>query len=275
MGDAPVYLDHNATTPLAPEVMEAISSSLHLWGNPSSPYPTGKVAAQAVNDARVNVADMLGATKDEITFTSGGTESNHLAIWSALALYKSRSRMKDDKCPGGSKPACHPSSQGLPHIVTTNVEHCAIELPLKRLEEEGIARVTRVPVVPGAGRVTVPSVLEAVEQDSCLVTIMMANNETGVLQPVGEVFRALKERPPGTLVTPLLHTDAAQAVGKVPVKVDELSADLVTIAGHKFYGPRVGALYHREGVVVTPMLYGGGQEVRELERNLTTYTRPD
>ena len=130
-------------------------------------------------------------------------------------------------------------------------------------------------MVPGAGRVTVPSVLEAVEQDTCLVTIMMANNETGVLQPVGEVFRALKERPPGTLVPPLLHTDAAQAVGKVPVKVDELSADLVTIAGHKFYGPRVGALYHREGVVVTPMLYGGGQEVRELERNLTTYTRPD
>ena len=143
MGDAPVYLDHNATTPLAPEVTEAISSSLHLWGNPSSPYATGRVAAQAVVDARVNVADMLGANKDEITFTSGGTESNHLAIWSALALYKSRSRMKDDKCPGGSKPACHPSSHGLPHIVTTNVEHCAIELPLKRLEEEGFARVTR------------------------------------------------------------------------------------------------------------------------------------
>ena len=130
-------------------------------------------------------------------------------------------------------------------------------------------------MVPGAGRVTVPSVLEAVEQDTCLVTIMMANNETGVLQPVGEVFRALKERPPGTLVPPLLHTDAAQAVGKVPVKVDELSADLVTIAGHKFYGPRVGALYNRQGVAVTPMLYGGGQEVRELERNLKTYTRPD
>ena len=125
--------------------------------------------------------------------------------------------------------------------------------------------LVRVPVVPGTGRVTVPSVLEAVEQDTCLVTIMMANNETGVLQPVGEIFRALKERPPGTLVPLLLHTDAAQAVGKVPVKVNELCADLVTIAGHKFYGPRVGALYHREGIVVTPMLYGGGQEVRKLE----------
>ena len=145
MGDAPapVYLDHNATTPLAPEVMEAISSSLKLWGNPSSPYSTGKLASQAVNDARIKVANMLGASKDEITFTSGGTESNHLAIWSALALYRSRSKIKDEKCPGGSKPICHPSSQGLPHIVTTNVEHCAIELPLKRLEEEGVIRVTR------------------------------------------------------------------------------------------------------------------------------------
>ena len=146
MGDAaPVYLDHNATTPLAPEVIEAISSSLQPCGNPSSPYSTGKVAAHAVDNARVNVADMLGAkSKDEITFTSGGTESNHLAIWSALALYKLRTKVKDDKCPGGgSKPTCHPSSQGLPHIVTTNVEHCAIELPLRRLEEEGVARVTR------------------------------------------------------------------------------------------------------------------------------------
>ena len=145
MGDAPapVYLDHNATTPLAPEVMEAISSSLKLWGNPSSPYSTGKLASQAVNDARIKVANMLGASKDEITFTSGGTESNHLAIWSALALYRSRSKIKDEKCPGGSKPVCHPSSQGLPHIVTTNVEHCAIELPLKRLEEEGVIRMTR------------------------------------------------------------------------------------------------------------------------------------
>jgi len=213
------------------------------------------------NDARVNVAEMLGASKDEITFTSGGTESNHLAIWSALALYKSRSKVKDDKCPGGgSKLPCHPSSQGLPHIVTTNVEHCAIELPLRRLEEEGVVRVTRVPVVPGAGRVTVPAVLEAIEQDTCLVTIMMANNETGVLQPVGEVFRALKDRPHATLVPPLLHTDAAQAVGKVPVKVDLLCVDMITIAGHKFYGPRVGALYHRKGVAVTPMLYGGDQE---------------
>ena len=120
----------------------------------------------------------------------------------------------------------------------------------------------RVPVVPGAGRVTVPAVLEAIEQDTCLVTIMMANNETGVLQPVGEVFKALRERTPATLVPPLLHTDAAQAVGKVPVKVDQLYADLITVAGHKFYGPRVGALYHRKGVAVTPKLYGGGQEVR-------------
>ena len=130
--------------------------------------------------------------------------------------------------------------------------------------------LVRVPVVPGTGRVTVPSVLGAVEQDTCLVTIMMANNETGVLQPVAEIFKALKERPPNTLVPPILHTDAAQAVGKVRVNVNELCADLVTIAGHKFYAPKVGALYHRSGVTVTPMFYGGGQEVRRKNLLFTT-----
>jgi selenocysteine lyase len=260
----PVYLDHNATTPLAPEVVAAVTAALQLWGNPSSPYASGRRAAEAVALARERVAGMVGAEPQEITFTSGGTEANHLALWSALAAHRRRGAVPAGRgCPGAG-PACHPATTGLPHIVTSNVEHPAIDLPLRRLQEEGLAKVTRVPVVPGTGRVTVPAMLEAVGPDTCLVTLMLANNETGVLQPVAELFKALQasrraaSQADASSPLPLLHTDAAQAVGKVPVAVGELGADMLTLAGHKFYGPRVGALCHR--VPLTPMLYGGGQE---------------
>ena len=242
MTEAPVYLDYNATTPLAPEVESAIRDSLTLWGNPSSGYRTGTRAREAVREARQRLADMVGAEVGEITFTSGGTESNHLAIWSALALHRSS----------------HGSS-GLPHVVTSNIEHPAITGPLVALEREGWCRVTWVPVVRGAGRWTVESVLDSLSADTCLVTVMLANNETGILQPVAELFSRIRQsshsRPPL-----ILHTDAAQAIGKVKVEVKELCADMMTVVGHKFYGPRIGCLYHRAGVAVTPMLYGGGQE---------------
>jgi len=257
-----VYLDYNATTPLAPEVITAISSSLSsLWGNPSSGYRSGRVAAEAVKEGRRKVAEMIGASPEEITFTSGGTESNHLAIWSALASYRHSVVTSSPHCPP-SGPVCHPVTSHLPHIVTSNIEHCAVTLPLKTLEEEGLCTVTYIPVVPGAGRWTVQSVLNAITQDTCLVTMMLANNETGILQPVKELFSALRQDPPKTRCPLLLHTDAAQAIGKVRVNVQDLSADLVTIVGHKFYGPRLGALYHRADpkVQVTPMFYGGGQE---------------
>ena len=260
-GDPPIYLDYNATTPLAPEVETAIRESLGLWGNPSSGYRTGSAAREAVTEARQRVAEMIGAEASEVTFTSGGTESNHLAIWSALASYRSslRTELSSD-CPGGSGPACHNSSTGRPHVVTSNIEHPAITAPLAALEREGLCRVTRVPVVPGAGRWTVQSVLDSVTVDTCLVTLMLANNETGILQPVGELFSRLRQFPPQTRCPVILHSDAAQAVGKVKVDVRELRADMMTVVGHKFYGPRVGCLYHRTGVRVTPMLYGGGQE---------------
>eukprot|EP00092_Neocalanus_flemingeri_P023294 GFUD01025258.1.p1 GENE.GFUD01025258.1~~GFUD01025258.1.p1 ORF type:complete len:430 (+),score=137.91 GFUD01025258.1:171-1460(+) len=263
---SPVYLDYNATTPLAPEVITAISSSLATqWGNPSSGYQSGKVAAEAVKEGRRKVAEMIGASSEEITFTSGGTESNHLAIWSALASYRDcltkHVVTSRPPCPP-SGPTCHPVTSNIPHIVTSNIEHCAVTLPLQTLEKEGLCTVTYVPVVPGAGRWTVQSVLNAVTQDTCLVTLMLANNETGILQPVKELFTALKQDPPKTRSPLMLHTDAAQAIGKLRVNAQELRADLLTIVGHKFYGPRIGALYHRAdpSVRVTPMFYGGGQE---------------
>jgi len=255
----PVYLDYNATTPLAKEVVESITSSLSQhWGNPSSGYTTGQVARQAVREARQRVARMIGASAEQITFTSGGTEANHLAIWSALANYRAcLANTAPSPCPP-SGPACHPSTSHLPHIVTSNIEHPAVTKPLQVLEREGLCRVTYVPVVPGAGRWTVDSVLEAITTDTCLVTLMLANNETGILQPVEQLFRCLRRQPVETRCQVLLHTDAAQAVGKIPVSVESLGADMVTIVGHKFYGPRIGALYHR--VQVTPLFYGGGQE---------------
>ena len=262
----PVYLDYNATTPLAPEVVEAVTLALAAWGNPSSGYQTGREARARVEAARAQVAEMVGAEPEEITFTSGGTEANHLAIWAALELYRgSDPAAVTTRCPSPetrAAPACHPatSSRGLPHIVTSNIEHPAVTAPLAQLEARGWAAVTRVPVVRGSGRWSVASMLEAVTPDTCLVTVMLANNETGILQPVKELFSALRASAPPTRVPILLHTDAAQAIGKIPVSGPELGADLVTIVGHKFYGPRIGALYHRKGVAVSPMFYGGGKE---------------
>ena len=262
----PVYLDYNATTPLAPEVVEAVTSALAAWGNPSSGYQTGREARARVEAARAQVAEMIGAEPEEITFTSGGTEANHLAIWAALELYRgSDPAAVSTRCPSPetrAAPACHPASEtrGLPHIVTSNIEHPAVTAPLAQLEARGWAAVTRVPVVRGSGRWSVASMLEAVTPDTCLVTVMLANNETGILQPVKELFSALRAAAPPTRVPILLHTDAAQAIGKIPVSGSELGADLVTIVGHKFYGPRIGVLYHRKGVAVSPMFYGGGQE---------------
>ena len=243
MTEGPVYLDYNATTPLAPQVEAAIRDSLGLWGNPSSGYGTGARAREAVREARQRLAEMLGAEAEEITFTSGGTESNHLAIWSALALYRSS---------GGS---------GVAHIVTSNIEHPAITAPLAALEREGVCTVTTVPVVRGAGRWTVESVMDSLTPHTCLVTLMLANNETGIFQPVAELFSRIRQSPGVKTVTPIiLHSDAAQAIGKIKVDVKELGADLVTVVGHKFYGPRIGCLYHKAGLKVTPMMYGGGQE---------------
>ena len=262
---APVYLDYNATTPLAPEVTSSISESLHVWGNPSSGYRTGHVAKTVVEEARSKVANMIGSSPDEVTFTSGGTEANHLAIWTALAHYRTsldnNSQEELSTCPQPRNTSpCHPSSTNVPHIVTSNIEHPAISAPLKMMESQGWCRVSMVPVIPGTGRWSVQNVLDAITLDTCLITMMLANNETGILQPVSELFSQVKKNPPKTRCQILLHSDVAQAIGKIGVNVNELQADMITVVGHKFYGPRIGCLYHRDGVKMTPMFYGGGQE---------------
>lgn len=227
----PIYLDHNATTPLLSEALDAMLPYLRgRFGNPSSQHAYGRAAREAVEHARLQVAAFLGAARDEIVFTGGGTESNNLALRGAVE-----------------------ANPGRAHLVTSNVEHPAITNVCAYLEKHG-ARVTRVPVGP-SGRVAAEGVIGAFAEDTLLVTVMHANNETGVLQPIAEIGRAARER--GILV----HTDAAQSAGKVAVRVDELSVDLLTLAAHKVYGPKgIGALYIRKGTRVAPFAIGAGHE---------------
>ncbi|HPC83328.1 MAG TPA: cysteine desulfurase family protein [Thermoanaerobaculaceae bacterium] len=227
----PIYLDHNATTPVHPAVLEAMLPYLREhFGNPSSGHIFGRRARSAVELARSQVASLLACHPEEVVFTSGGTEANNLAIL------------------GTVDPAA-----GRRHVVTSSVEHPATERPCERLQRHG-AEVTRLPV-DACGRVELAAAHAAVRADTALVTVMLAQNETGTLMPVAEL--AAIARGHGALV----HTDAAQAVGKIPVRVEELGVDLLSLAGHKLYAPKgVGALYVRSGVPVSPVLLGAGHE---------------
>ena len=228
-----VYLDHNATTPLDPQVVAAMRHALEaLFGNPSSGHAYGEAAAGAVAAAREQVAGLLGCRPGEVTFTSGGTESNNLALIGAVAAAR-----------GGDG-----------HLVTSVVEHPSVLEVCRHLERRWGCAVTYL-AVDGEGRVDPDDVARALRPATVAVSIMHANNETGVLQPIAEIARVVRER--GVL----LHTDAAQSVGKVAARVDELGADLLTVAAHKLYGPKgVGALYVRDGVSLDPVLRGAGQE---------------
>ncbi|MBI4952981.1 MAG: cysteine desulfurase [Myxococcales bacterium] len=229
--DDPIYLDHNATTPLLPEVVDAMLPYLREhFGNPSSGHVYGTRARSAVARARGQVAALLGCDEDEIVFTSGGTEANNLAIRGVAEARPARR-----------------------HVVTTVVEHPATERPSAWLEEHG-HRVTRLGV-DADGRAGVAAAREALDADTALVTVMHSNNETGALQPVAELA-ALAHA-----VGAVVHTDAAQSVGKVPVKVRELDVDLLSVAGHKLYAPKgVGALYVRRGTELVPFALGAGHE---------------
>lgn len=227
-----IYLDHNATTPLLPEVLDAMVPFLtDDFGNPSSGHAFGRRARAGVDKAREQVAALLACDPDEVIFTSGGTESNNLAILGAARLADS---------------ARH-------RVVTSAVEHPATVEPCARLEAEGW-RVTRLPVGP-TGSVDPDGFGTACDSSVALVTLMLAQNETGALMPVRAAAEAAHAH--GALA----HTDAAQAIGKVEVSVDDLGVDLLSIAGHKVYAPKgVGALYIRRGTLIRPVLVGAGQE---------------
>jgi cysteine desulfurase len=227
-----IYLDFNATTPIAPEVAAAISQVLaEPFGNPSSEHWAGLPARQAVEKARTQVAALLHCNSDEIVFTSGGSESNNHALKGVFFAQGGR---------GG-------------HIVTTQVEHPAVLNPCRFLERLG-ASVTYLSV-DRFGRVDPEDVRRAITPRSILISVMHANNEVGTLQPISEIARIAQER--GIL----FHTDAAQSAGKIPVRVDELGVDLLSLAGHKLYASKgVGALYVRRGVRLEPLIHGAGHE---------------
>ncbi len=227
-----IYLDHCATTPLRPEVREEMLPFLRdRFGNPSSVHAFGRAARAAVEEARARVASLIGAVPDEIIFTGGGTESDNLAIRGAAEALKEKGR----------------------HIITSAIEHPAVLRTCRSLEQSGF-KVTYLPV-DARGVLDPGAVRDAITGETVLVTIMHGNNEIGTIEPIEAIGRLTRER--GVL----LHTDAVQTVGKIPVDVGGLRADLLSLSAHKLNGPKgVGALYVRQGVEIAPLLTGGHQE---------------
>lgn len=229
--DDPIYLDYNATTPVAPEVLEAMLPYLReQFGNPSSSHAFGRRAHDAIERARAEVAALIGCAPGEIVFTGGGTEASNLAIRGAVLARPERRR-----------------------VVTSAFEHPATEATCALLERQGIA-VERTAIEPD-GCVAPATIAALLRDDTGVVTVMHAHNELGTIQPIAEIARLAHAR------GALMHTDAAQSLGKVPVAVDALGVDLLTIAGHKLYAPKgVGALYIRAGTRIEPVLAGAGHE---------------
>ena len=227
-----IYLDYNASTPIDPRVIAVMQSAMEgAFGNPSSLHWAGTPARAMVETARRQVADLLGCAAAEIVFTSGGSESNNLAL---KGLYFARQH------------------SGM-HIITTQVEHPAIIEPCRFLERLG-ARITWLPV-DSAGRVDPDDLRQAINTDTQLISIMHANNEVGTIQPISDCSGIAGEH--GIV----FHTDAAQSIGKVSTRVDELGVGLLTIAGHKLYAPKgIGALYVRNGIELEPLIHGAGHE---------------
>ncbi len=227
-----IYLDFNASTPVAPEVIAAMQGVLEEpYGNPSSDHWAGKPAREAVDNARIQVAGLLGCNRDEIVFTSGGSEANNHAL----------------------KGVFFASNRPDAHIITNQVEHPAVINPCRFLERLG-ATVTYLPV-DGFGRVDPDDVRRALRPGTILISVMHANNEVGTIQPIEEIAQIARE------AGVLLHSDAAQSLGKIAFSVSRLGVDLLSIAGHKLYAPKgVGALYVREGVSIEPLIHGASHE---------------
>ncbi len=227
-----IYLDYNASTPIDPRVVEVMRPLLDgPFANPSATHPGGRAARAVIDHARTQVADLLGAAPDEVVFTSGGSEANNLALKGIFFAFREQGE----------------------HIITTTVEHPAIVEPARFLETLG-AQVTYLPV-DRTGRIDPEDVRRAITPRTILVSVMHANNEVGTIEPIEAVGAITRER--GVL----FHTDAAQSVGKVLTRVDDLGVDLLSIAGHKLYAPKgVGALYVRRGVRPVPLIHGASHE---------------
>ena len=227
-----IYLDYNASTPIDPVVRDAMLPFLgEMHGNPTSSHALGKRMRQAVDDAREQVAALIGSSPEEIIFTSGGTEANNHVIKGVAHTHRKRGK----------------------HIITSAVEHPAVRNPCKFLEQLGY-EVTYVPV-DSTGWIDPQAVAEAVRPDTILISIMHANNEVGTIQDISQIAEIAQQ------AGALMHTDAAQSVGKIATRVDELGVDFLTIAGHKIYAPQgIGALYVRRGAELEPLLHGAGHE---------------
>ncbi|HEX3013730.1 MAG TPA: cysteine desulfurase NifS [Methanobacterium sp.] len=227
-----MYMDHSATSPVDPEVFEAMKPYfVDSFGNASTLYSMGRDARKAMESARENIASLLGAKPEEIIFTSGGTESDNLAIKGTAYRLKNKGN----------------------HIITSAIEHPAVRETCKYLEKKGF-EVTYLPVYE-EGIVRISDLEDAITDKTILITIMHANNEIGTIQPITEIGKIAREK--GIY----FHTDAVQSVGKIPINVAEMNIDMLSISAHKLYGPKgIGALYVRKGVRIEPILHGGGHE---------------
>lgn len=225
-----IYLDNAASTPVHEKVIEEmIPYFREQYGNPSSIHRHGRLANAAIQNSRKRIASLINANSNEILITSGGTESNNTAIYGIASKSKGK------------------------HIITSSIEHDAILEPCKRLEKEG-CRISFLPV-DKYGFVNPEDLKKEISNDTCLITIMYANNEVGTIQSIKKMVQIAREK------NIIFHTDAVQAVGKIPIDVRELGVDLLSISSHKINGPKgVGALYIRNGVAISPLILGGGQE---------------
>jgi cysteine desulfurase len=225
-----IYLDNAASTPVSDEVLqEMLPYFKENYGNPSSIHRFGRMATKAIESARKRIAELINAQPNEILFTSGGTESNNTALCGIMRQNKTK------------------------QLITSSVEHDAILEPCKRLEKEG-CHITYLPV-DSYGTIDIDKLNDSISKDTALVSVMYGNNEVGTIQPIKEIARICKEK------NVLFHSDAVQAVGKVPIDVRDLGIDMLSISSHKINGPKgIGALYIKNGVKIDPFILGGGQE---------------
>lgn len=233
-----IYFDHAATTQMRPEVLDAMLPYMQSsYGNPSSIYTLAQEARKAVDESRESVARILGSRTSEIMFTSGGTESDNAAIKGAALALRNLGT----------------------HIITTQIEHHAVLHTCQQMEQFGF-EVTYLPV-DRDGRVSAVDVLNAIKEETILVSVMMANNEIGTIQPIKDISKAVKELAVEKNKTILVHSDAVQAAGSLEINLKDLGVDMLSVSAHKFYGPRgVGVLYLKRGTPFEPLMMGGGQE---------------